>query len=304
MGNKWISITLIALSLVMVYGLATGCAVPSSTSPPNSTLSPPASPYPADIIGYVTIADKVVVRLPNSGKEFEPTPLGEERGWWIVDISVKNRDYEKPITSIWDPSLSMPVGQEHWMWSITIDGKVWSYLEDVDIFPPPSMRVHKGQSGKATFLFGVPNKYMELSDVQLCYRGQEPYSYGSLSSSEKVAVYDWDLKKAVTVPIAKEVGEVERIYAVYWFIGDCYKLVVEIKPKSSAVAGKDYLVELYEKGKLRATGRISWNQPELNVQIVKEIYFPLTREEGEAYAPSPFTSPPLDDIFTAKVFDK
>jgi len=195
--NRCIGIIQIALSLVMIIGLAIGCALPPSTPTPSSTPSPPASEYPADISGHVTIADKVVVELPNSGKKFEPTPLGKERGWWIVDVSVKNKDYEKPITSIWDPSLSMPVGQEHWMWSITIDGKVWGGLEWVDVFIPAPMSVHKGQTGKTTFLFEVPNKYISLSEVQMCYRCQEPYSYGSLSSGEKVVVYDWDLKEAV-----------------------------------------------------------------------------------------------------------
>lgn len=305
MGNRWIGITQIALSLVMVCGLATSCEVPLSTSTPNSTPTPSASEYPADISGHVTIADKIVVEYGESHKKLEREPFPRDRNiWWIVDVSVKNNNYENPITSTWDSSIPMPEGvTSNMVWSIIFDGKLWSGLEDLDIFTPPSMRVLKGQSGKTTFVFGMPIN-ISLSDVQLCYRGQKPYSYGKLSGGNKVAVYDWDLKKAVTIPIAKEVGEVKAIHAVYWFIGDCYKLVVEIKPKSSAVANKDYLVELYEKGKLRATGRISWNQPELNVQTVKEIYFPLTREEGEAYAPSPFTAPPLDDIFSAKVLDK
>ena len=197
MRRRWIYAIQITLSLVMVIGLATSCAVPSSTSPPSSTPTPPASEYPADISGRVTIADKVVVELPNSGKKFEPTPLGKERGWWIVDVSVKNKDYEKPITSIWDTTLSMPIGTEYLMWSITMDGKVWGGLEWVDAFIPAPMSVDKGQDGKTTFLFEVPNKYISLSDLQICYRGQEPYSYGKLSGGDRVAVYDWDLKKAV-----------------------------------------------------------------------------------------------------------
>ena len=96
-----------------------------------------------------------------------------------------------------ETSLSMPIGTEYLMWSITMDGKVWGGLEWVDAFIPAPMSVDKGQDGKTTFLFEVPNKYISLSDLQICYRGQEPYSYGKLSGGDRVAVYDWDLKKAV-----------------------------------------------------------------------------------------------------------
>ena len=286
MRTRWVGIIQIALSLVMVCGLAIGCAVPSSTPIPS------ASEYPADISGRVTITETVTAKYDrNKPDKWELTP-NEGQIFWIVDILVKNKAYENAVTASYKD------------WSIVAGDKVYQAPGAfMDIWPSSKMNVPLGQTGQTTFRFSVPN-VLQISEAKICYQGQEPYSNGSLSSGGKVAVYDWDLQKAVTVPVAKEVGEVKAIYAVYWFIGDSYKLVVEMKPKSSAVAGKDYLVELYEKGKLRATGRVSWNQPELNVQTVKEIYFPLTRDEGEAYAPSPFTAPPLDDIFSAKVLDK
>ena len=49
---RLISIIQIALSLVMVMALATGCAVPSSTPTP-------ASEYPADISGHVTTVGRL-----------------------------------------------------------------------------------------------------------------------------------------------------------------------------------------------------------------------------------------------------
>ncbi len=277
----------IILSLAIVIGLVTSCAVPSATSPPSAIPTPPTSKYPADISGRVTIAEKV-----RAATAIAVAPNKENHVFWIVDVSVKNVAYSEAVV------VSPELGYKGW--EIVAGNEV--YMPRLS-GTPERASIALGQTGQFMLHFSIP-KTLQISDAQICYQGQEPYSYGKLTGGDRVVAYDWDLKKAVTVPVAKEVGKVERIYAVYWFIGDCYKLVVEIKPKSSAVAGKDYLVELYEKGKLRATGRISWNQPELNVLTVKEIYFPLTREEGEAYAPSPFTAPPLDDIFSAKVLER
>jgi len=234
----------IILSLVIVIGLATGCALPPSTSTPSSAPTPPASTYPADMSGHVTIADKVIVEHPKSHKKLELTAFLPDRNvWWIVDVSVKNKDYENPITSIWDSSISMPVGQEHRIWSIMIDGKLWSGLENLDIFTPPSMRLLKGQSGKTTFTFEVPIN-TSPSDVQICYRGQEPYSFGKLSGGKKVALYDWDLKKAV-----EETGETTPTPTV---------IQVTIQELNRAYMGNELAADAKYKDKiLRVTGVVA-----------------------------------------------
>jgi len=213
MRKQWIYVIQLVLLLLTIIILAVGCENSPSTSKQGSSSTPslestpipPTSNYPAEISGCVTIAEKVMVELPKSGKK-----INYAGGpWWIIDVSVKNKDYEQPITSLWNPSLSMPVGQEHWIWSIVIDDKVWSgikYDEITGTFTPTPINVHKGQVGKTTFLFTAPN--VSPSDAEICYRGQEPHSYGKLTFSEKVTVYDWDLKKAVQeTQRAQEPGE-------------------------------------------------------------------------------------------------
>ena len=74
---------------------------------------------------------------------------------------------------------------------------------------------------------------------------------------------------------------------------------MELKPTSSAIANRVYIVELYEKGKLRATSTISWNQPEINVGTVKPAVFPTTRQESEAYG----LEGDLSKIFSVKVHE-
>jgi hypothetical protein len=185
MRRPWIYITSVLLSLVVLCGMTLSCEVPSA-------ISPPSSEYPADIIGHVTIAETVVVE--GRTKEIELSAIGD-RVWWIVDVVVKNKDYERPITATWNSSLSMPVGEEHWIWSIMIDGKVWSGLERLDLFSPAPMSISKGQTGRTIFLFEAPN--IDPSDAQICYRGQEPYSYGELTGGDMVVAYDWDSQKAL-----------------------------------------------------------------------------------------------------------
>jgi hypothetical protein len=67
-------------------------------------------------------------------------------------------------------------------------------------------------------------------------------------------------------------------------------LCVELVPTSQALPNKTYQVDLYEKGSLRATYQISWNEAELNVQTPKNAAFPISKDEYDAYqaAQSPF----------------
>lgn len=76
-------------------------------------------------------------------------------------------------------------------------------------------------------------------------------------------------------------------------------LFVDLKPTSSTIADRVYTVELYEKGKLRATVKVSWNQPEINVSKMKPVQFPLTRAETEAY----IMENDLSHIFSVKVHE-
>ena len=173
---RLIGIIQIALSLVIVCGLVTNCAAPSSTP------APAPSGYPADISGHVTITDKMIVR-----GELRDPGLSENEVFWFVNISVDNNIYENAVTN--NPED----------WRIVAGNEVYWIPEIMKVLYHPSidsMEVFSGQSGQTVIIFKVPRS-LALSNAQIRYQGQEPYSYGKLSGGDKVAVYDWDLKKAV-----------------------------------------------------------------------------------------------------------
>ena len=284
MRKGWIYAIQIAISLVMVCGVAIGCAVPSSTS------TPPASKYPADITGRVTIAETVKAEYqqgPHAGETMEMTPL-EGQIYWIVDISVKNKSYENTVTA------------NHNHWKIVVDDKVYhtQTILPGNIQPSYAMAVPMGETGETTIRFSVPDT-LEISGAKICYQGQELYSYGKLSGGDRIAAYDWDLKKGVQeatdkVPATK-IATVLRIQTSMVHLDSLY---VELQPTSSALADKTYVVDLYENDRLRASAQVRWNQPELNVFKKKMVFFPLTTAEYRAYH--------LEDIshiFTAVVHE-
>ncbi len=259
MRKRWIYVTQIALSVVVISGLATGCGVLSSIP------APPTSEYPADISGRVTIAEKVIAKYNrNKPDTMELTPL-ERKVFWIVDISVKNKSYEDVVTASYKD------------WKIVAGDKVYDSPKPfMDIWPSTAMNVVVGATGKTTFRFTVPDT-LKVSSAKLCYQGQEPYSCGKLTGGDKVAVYNWDLGVArVESAVAHVVGKP--------YVGVLtLDLRFELEPTDLAVAGKVYEVELYEKGKFRSVTSISWSQPELNVKKVKSVGFPLSYEERQAY---------------------
>ena len=65
--------------------------------------------------------------------------------------------------------------------------------------------------------------------------------------------------------------------------GDGSGINVSLIPSSSALANTKYEVDLYEKGALRGTTTISWNQPEINVHSARRVSFPLSEAEFAAY---------------------
>lgn len=74
--------------------------------------------------------------------------------------------------------------------------------------------------------------------------------------------------------------------------------IVRIVPTSSALPDKVYKVDLLEKGKIRGTNTVSWNQPELNVRTNKQVNFPLSKNESSAYA-----NADVSHIFTIDVHE-
>ena len=269
----------LVLLLVMISGLTVGCGGTSSLP------TPPASEYPADIIGRVTIANKVIV----DGKEYKS--LGSNIVYWIVEVSVRNKEYLK-ITSYRET------------WAIVANGGILATA----MFDTPFIIVPQGQSGVITIAF--PFRFdddTKVSDTQICYQGQEPFSYGKLIAGNTVAVYDWDLKKVSQAKVSqKTIATVTNMWVDYnsYFMGVTplpeygYSLFVELKPTRYALAETVYEVELYEKSNLRSNTSVAWNQPEINVSSKKLVKFFVTEEEYTAYSEKN-----VSHIFAVKVHE-
>jgi len=77
-----------------------------------------------------------------------------------------------------------------------------------------------------------------------------------------------------------------------------YAIFVNLKPTQSAVAGMTYDVDLYEKGKLRATTTVSFTQPDINIGATERVAFPATSDEDNAYF-----GENISNIFSVKVHE-
>ena len=83
-----------------------------------------------------------------------------------------------------------------------------------------------------------------------------------------------------------------------------FNLQVNLAPTDHTKANTSYTVDLYEKGKFRATSHVTWSQPELNANKANSVTFPLSDQEWDAYHWSPATgAPDLSKIFSAKVHE-
>jgi hypothetical protein len=87
---------------------------------------------------------------------------------------------------------------------------------------------------------------------------------------------------SVSNPISQSIATLGRdgIYvSIGAFTAYGYIINVDLTPTKYAVANKNYIVDLYENGKLRASSVVSFNQPEINVQADKFVIFPATTQE-------------------------
>jgi len=76
------------------------------------------------------------------------------------------------------------------------------------------------------------------------------------------------------------IATVVRIYACE----SCGRvLMVGLSPTPSTRVDYQYKVDMFEKGILRQTGSVTWNQVELNINRAKVVEFNLTDEEWNAY---------------------
>jgi len=162
--------------------------VGSQTPTPRSS---PASEYPADISGRVTIAEKVkcltAIAVP---------PSRDSDVFWIVDITVKNNAYSDSVVASFQDCY-----------------KGWVIIANDETFRPVAcgsytepMSLALGETGQFMIYFSMPET-LHISDAQICYQGREPYSYGKLTGGDRVVAYDWDSKKVITEPKAVVVAD-------------------------------------------------------------------------------------------------
>jgi hypothetical protein len=170
------------LILAVLPVLTTSCGKSSVATIPVSNSTD--STYPAEISGQVIIphyiyADNVTMQKnETSGDVF-----------WVVEVSVKNDSYKKTVSCFDDDFNS---------WQIVADGEAYAIdtglmrvLRDRNVMAPDSLVVPAGQSGNFTVLFSVPDG-LNVSDARLCYRGQEPVSYGELTGGDPVEMFEWN----------------------------------------------------------------------------------------------------------------
>jgi hypothetical protein len=92
------------------------------------------------------------------------------------------------------------------------------------------------------------------------------------------------------------IATIGKIYIDAVWSNDGGHIDVPITPGKSAIADTIYTVQLYEKGNLRASSTLSWNQPQINVATVMTAQFLCSYVEWQAY-----NGKDLSSTFSAKV---
>jgi hypothetical protein len=106
-----------------------------------------------------------------------------------------------------------------------------------------------------------------------------------------------DIKSTTTEYDGTKSSKIASVEGMRVFIS----LNVELKP-IDAQPNVTYPVDLFEKGKLRASSKIKWNAPQINVKESQQVSFGLTKEEENAYStPSAFDSDWWKPIFSIKI---
>ena len=142
--------------------------------------APVSSASPAEMSGNV-----VVPEILCSG---ETAIRNNEGEFWVIEISVINKSYAQDISD------------ECENWQIEAGDEIYPlgeglmralHYHDPTYLEKPE--ISKGQSSIITFCFSVPYT-LEVDDAVLCYRGQEPCTYGELTGGDPVEAYDWNSK--------------------------------------------------------------------------------------------------------------
>ncbi|MCX6009026.1 MAG: hypothetical protein NTW48_03135 [Chloroflexi bacterium] len=153
----------------------------------HETTTSPVSSF-ANVNGQVIIAEKLqaLTAIP-----IPPNPNNNEEVFWIVKVTFKNLSYSNPIVIRWDKCYDG--------WVIIGRGEVYKPNCVGSITSDSSFNVGQGQSGEFTFNIIVPRS-LTIDKAKICYQGQEPFSYGTLSGGEAVLAYDWESKSEIKHP--------------------------------------------------------------------------------------------------------
>jgi hypothetical protein len=148
------------------------------------------SPVPsfANINGQVIIAEKLqlLTAIP-----IPPNYNNNEEVFWIVKVTFKNLSYSNPMVVRWDKCYEG--------WVIVVGGEVYKPNCAGSIWSDSYFNVGQGQNGEFTFNIIVPRS-LTVDEAKICYQGQEPFSYGTLSGGEAVLAYDWQSKSEIKHP--------------------------------------------------------------------------------------------------------
>lgn len=121
--------------------------------------------------------------------------------------------------------------------------------------------------------------------VVLAFIGVQPLATYKNDIANKLSSFLSSKDVGNPLPILSSVATATRFQAsnlCYPPLQTC--LYVSVKPSNAAVANKTYVVDLYEKGQLRESTTILWNQPEINILQEKQVVFHIDNDEYNAYA--------------------
>lgn len=153
----------------------------------HETTTSPVSSF-ANINGQVIIAEKLQLL---TAVPVPPNYNNNEEVFWIVKVTFKNLSYSNPIVVRWDKCYEG--------WAIVAGGEVYKPNCAGSVWSDSSFNVGQGQNGEFTFNIIVPRS-LKIDEAKICYQGQEPFSYGTLSGGEAVLAYDWQSKSEIKHP--------------------------------------------------------------------------------------------------------
>jgi len=185
-ANRLTGVLLLGLIIVLSSSCSSSYEAPTSYEPPTSYEAPEDSPnqsagqYPAEISGKVIVAEKL-----QQGTAIPVAPSDENRVYWLQEITIKNVSYPDPIEAY----ISGGGGWTKWRLVYNDDEYAWTHITD-------DIHIDRGETTTFWTYCTMP-RYLEISDVQIRYIGQEPYSYGDLTLVDEVEAYDWYTKKSI-----------------------------------------------------------------------------------------------------------